>query len=58
MFTYKKRYTGKSCLISEQLLKKKKKNKKCLISEQTRLDLLVLDGYDEILLKFIKISRP
>ena len=57
MFTYKKRYTGISCLISEQLLKKKK-NKKCLISEQTRLDLLVLDGYDEILLKFIKISRP
>lgn len=57
MFTYKKRYTGISCWISEQLLKKKK-NKKCLISEQTRLDLLVLDGYDEILLKFIKISRP
>ena len=56
MFTYKKRYTGISCLISEQLLKKKKK--KCFISEQTRLDLLVLDGYDEILLKFIKISRP
>ena len=44
---------GISCLLI-----KKDTGISCLISEQTRLALLVLDGYDEILLKFIKISRP